>query len=499
MKKTAVIILMLMTIACAFLLLGCAPSEEKLTSYEINAVLNTTDMTITADETVNFVNNYDSALDSVYFHMYPAAYREGARFSPITESNILKAYPNGVDYGGITINSVFVDGEAGTYEIGGQDEDILMITGLMLNPEGSAEIKISFTLDIPQIRHRFGHYDNIVNLGNWYPIVSIFENNGWRTDPYYSKGDPFFSEVANYKVKLTTPTGWTVANTGTTNAAIDGEIATTTMTAEKVRDFAIVAGKNLQMSATAYQGVNIRYYYTSDDRSEYRLGLISDALKTFTSFFGEYPYGQLSVVKTHFMHGGMEYPQLVYVSDTLNESLFDDSIIHETAHQWWYGVVGSDEVRHAWLDEGLTEYSATVFYEKNPSYGISINDRIADAMKGYILFSEIYQAQMAGVSSLNRPLGDYFNTHDYVYHAYVKGELFFDSLRHLVGDTGFFAALSSYYTANMYKNASPEDLLYAFEQTTGKSLEKFFSNWLNGEVELYASVPMDGSVVLIEH
>lgn len=490
MKKIAIISALIMLTACVIFIVGCAPEEEeaKLSSYQINAVLDTENMTVAAEETVKYVNNNEVTLDSVYFHLYPAAYREGARFSPVETRYHEEAYPNGMSYGGIEINSVSVNGETAVYEIGGQDEDILIVNTAALEPTDEVEIKIGFDLTIPQIRHRFGYLNNVVNLGNWYPVAAIYENGGWRTDPYYSVGDPFYSEVADYNVSITTPAGWIISGPGTVSASIDGGETTTVFNAEKVRDFAMVAGENMFMDEAKAGDVTLRYYYVSDPKAEYRMKLIKDSLNTFNDLFGAYPYAQLSVVQTNFQQGGMEYPQIVYISNALNESLYDEAIIHEIAHQWWYGVVGNDEINSAWMDEGLTEYSTSVFYEKNPSYGVDFDDRIADAMKGYVLFNEVYEVQIAGDTSMNRPLNEYFSSIDYAYHTYVKGELMFDSVRHLIGDEPFFTALRTYYSGHMYKIAKPDDMIAEFEKASKMNLKTLFTNWLEGNVGLYASV-----------
>ena len=163
--------------------------------------------------------------------------------------------------------------------------------------------------------------------------------------------------------------------------------------------------------------------------------------------FGEYPYTQLSVVKTNFVHGGMEYPNLVYISDVINDyKSYTNVIVHEIAHQWWYSVVGSNEYSHAWLDEGLTEYSTALFYELNPSYEIEIKELMFNAIKIYTYYTQVYSAVYKKLdTTMTRALDEYVNENEYVYISYVKGMLLFDSLRQLVGDEKFFSGLELYF------------------------------------------------------
>lgn len=487
MKKTVCIIAAVVLIASALCMTACAPGDDeaKLTTYTIAATLDTEKMTVSATETVDYVNATDGELDSVYFHLYPSAFREGARYGCVGENEKSDAFPAGVDYGGITVPSVTVNGGECTWEIAGEDEDILTVTGLSVMPGDTVSIAIAFELDLPMARHRFGYYNNTVNLGNWYPIACVREEGAWRTDPYYSNGDPFYSEPANYNVTFTTPTGWNVAGTGTVSTEIAGEETKTTFKAEKVRDFAMTASERYTCIEEQIEGGPIvRYYYTSDSEAQAHLATAATAVRTFSELFGAYAYPTLSVAITPFLYGGMEYPQMVFVSDSLRGSLLEEAIIHEIAHQWWYAAVGNDQINDAWMDEGLAEYSTTLFYEKNPDYGVSGTDRIADAMQSYILFSEMYREHIGGDTSMNRPLGEYFSQIDYSFHTYVKGELLFDSVRHSVGDDKFFAALRSYYKEYSGKTATPDGLIACFESAGNMKLVSFFESWISGSALL---------------
>ena len=118
--------------------------------------------------------------------------------------------------------------------------------------------------------------------------------------------------------------------------------------------------------------------------------MIKDSLLFFNSKFGEYPYRQISVVKTPFLYGGMEYPNLVMIADNIVEKKdMARVIVHELAHQWWYGVVGNDQIREAWLDESITEYSAFLFFENHSSYGLNYSSLIEDAKTTYDLYVDV--------------------------------------------------------------------------------------------------------------
>lgn len=180
----------------------------------------------------------------------------------------------------------------------------------------------------------------------------------------------------------------------------------------------------------------------------------------------------------------MEYPNLVYISDAVeNVGDYQNVIIHETAHQWWYGIVGNSAYHYGWLDEGLTEYSTLLFYEKNPTYNVNISDSIKASTNSYVLFVDIYTQYLDNLdTSLNRNISEYDTEPEYVYMAYVKGMLLFDNLRELVGDKKFFNGLKYYFENNMFTNVTPETLIANFSKTSGTNLKPFFDSWINGDV-----------------
>ena len=478
MKKYIIIAAAAAVLLGALAFAGCTPEGGERTAYKISAVLDTENMTVTAEMDVRYVNGSEAELNELYFHLYPNAYREGARFAPVSASDMTEAYPHGKTYGGITVSEVTVAGEPCSWEIGGEDENILMISGIELMPGGALDVGVNFTLALPETRNRFGHYDGKINLGNWYPIAAVYEDGKWRADPYYSYGDPFYSEIADYSVTVTAPSGWEVAGTGSVTAAMNGDSMTYSFNAEGVRDFALCASDKYTCTEGSAGDVTVRFYGTAP-QAESGLKTVCDAVETFSELFGEYPYDTLSVVVTPFLEGGMEYPSLVMISDELGADMTTEAIIHETAHQWWYAAVGSDQINEPWLDEGLAEYSTTLFYERNPDYGVDISDRIADAMQSYVLFEDVY-SDTPDIGVMGRALGEYSSSTEYAFHAYVKGELMFDSLRHILGDDVFFDSLRSYYGNYSGRIADAACLIAEFESGSGMSLTGFFESWLSG-------------------
>ncbi len=469
MNKKLTMFKLLTIVAGVFLLTLCSVACESgfadvaRSSYVIDAYYDDTENILTANMTFTYRNATDAQKNRLYFHLYPRAYEEDASFSATKAIS---------EYGKLAIHSVTSE-KTIEYEIEGQDKDILaVIPAEAVEPGESLVVRIEYSLKLPRANHRLGVCKTGVNLGNWYPIFCANED----TSPYYAFGDPFLSECSDYEVSVSVPDCFTAAMTGAESEKIENGRKTITAKEENVRDFAIVLGKFNKISAKSGKTV-VNYFYVDDENAKESLSCAVDAIATFSRLFGEYPYSSYDVVKTDFTSGGMEYPCLSYVCTELNRSLFSEAIIHETAHQWWYAAVGNDQINHAWMDEGLAEYSVTLFYENNPSYGVTKEKRMSDAASAYMLFSEL---SLDKSHAMERRLPDFLTESDYVYSSYVKGALMFDSLRNLIGDKSFYSALGTYFSEYSGKTAEPDHMIAAFEKASGIPLSSYFNGWLSG-------------------
>ena len=495
-KKILIIILVVVLlgiiISTIVLLTSCRDNikkeSENLTNYTLNLNFDDGSKTLTGEETVDFINPYDVTLKKLEFHLYPNAFRQDATYRPVNNTNYNRAYPNGFSEGNITINNVSVDGVEKEVVIGGTDQNILEVElSEELFPEDRVSVSISFSVLLPNVNHRFGYGLNTYNFGNFYPILCIYEDGEFCEVNYGANGDPFYSNMANYDVNITYDDDFTLASTGVQNETLTSEGSkTTSITAQVVRDFAFVLSRNFSVISKKTGNTTVYYYYYEDDNAKTSLQAGVDAINTFNNLFGEYPYSTYSIVKTNFVHGGMEYPNLVYISDDVEDYKdYLNVIIHETAHQWWYNLVGSNACEYAWMDEGLTEYSTLMFYRENPSYEVDIQEVLNASLSSYILFSEIYESvygEFDGVMSKN--VNDFTGEMAYVYVTYVKGELFFNTLEEVLGEKVFLKGLKQYFNEYKFKIATPDDMVSCFEMVSKRDLEGFFDSWIEGKVIL---------------
>ena len=476
---------------CVLVLCGCAKNgdvnldkvSKNLNTYTMNLIYND-DHTLNGSQTLKYTNNSDTNLKTICFHLYPKAFTKGAVNKPVSSTNETKAYPNGPSYGDIDIISASINGERTEFNLSGLDNNILTV-GLLeeLEPCDKVSISLEYKVYVPNINHRFGYGDNAVNMANFYPVVAVIEDGEFVLDPYNSNGDPFYSECSNYDVTLTIPTSYKVASTGVqTNSTTLEDNTTYTINAKAVRDFAFVMSEKFEVASEQVEDTTVLYYYYDDENYKSNLQAGVDALNTFNRLFGKYPYSTLSVVKTNFVHGGMEYPNMVYISDVVEGADYTNVIIHEIAHQWWYGVVGSNAFRFPWLDEGLTEYSCVLFYQENPDYNVDPVELVKNTNNSFVTFVDLYTDVLGKVdTSMNRSLDEYNTEPEYVYMTYVKGMLLFDNIAEVVGRDKLISTLQTYYAENMFTNVTPEILVSALEKVTGRELASYINTWLEGK------------------
>jgi hypothetical protein len=287
--------------------------------YDIRAVYDEKTHTLDCSMDLSYKNNSDAILDELCFHLYPNAYRKGAQFRAVDENVRESAYVNGESYGGIQIHNVTRGEKQVEWSIEGEDDDILVVPLIKeLEPTERVALSIDFTVTLAQVRHRLGYVEGVANFGNWYPIACKKTQSGFDTSPYYSNGDPFWSDCSDYKVTVTVPASFSVALSGKSEKVENGVTVTYTSQIENARDFAFVVGE-FETLRKKVGKTEVIYYYKKDTDAQSTIDCAVDALAFFSEKFGEYPYSTYSVVETHFVYGGMEYPALVYVSDLLNK------------------------------------------------------------------------------------------------------------------------------------------------------------------------------------
>lgn len=491
MKKFSLIFLCLFSV---FAFSGCKKSTdlqlntETLNNYNITLTVNTEEKHVSATQTLSYINNSNTPLNEIKFHVYPQFFNEECINYVVSNNKMNEAFPNGMDFCSFEITRIQANSKDKEICFDGEHNSIIAVNlDSSLSPNERIELSFEYNFSIPNCEHRFGYGDNTINLANFYPIACVFEDGEFNTNPYNSNGDPFYSDISNYSVSISANNSYIVAGTGEKTDSISANnLRTTTFKASGVRDFALVLSNKFEIASKQVDNTLVEYYYFDDTNFETNLKASVDALTTFNKLFGKYPYKTLSIVKNDFIYGGMEYPTLVMISaDIENNDDYMNVIIHEIAHQWWYGVVGNDEFEYPWLDEALTEYSTLLFYDYNEGYNFTHDQLLNINKENYSLFVSVYEEVLGSIDTSMRAVNEYATEPEYTYCTYVKGVLMYESLYQLIGEKNFIESLKVYYSDNAYKNVKPESLILAFEQVTEKDMDNFFSSWTSGKVVIH--------------
>ncbi len=460
--------------------------EDYLNHYKIETVFDDESMSLKGSQTITFKNKLNDDFENIYFHIYPNIFKN-KKHIPFEEEEMQYAYPNGFNPGWIEIIDIKEKNQRLYYKVMGDGETVLRVTPQMpIKPGEEREFLIEFEVKLPNVVARMGYGDNTINITNWFPILAVYDQQGWNLDPYYAIGDPFYSEVASYDISIEVPSDYIIATTGNIVKQQSSKKNKTRykMSAEKVRNFAMILSKKFDVKTANVDGITVNSYTLEGQKSEEALQVALDSVAIFNKIFGKYPYQQLSVVASDFFLGGMEYPNLVMIGNQLyrleEDFPLEYVIAHEIAHQWWYGIVGNNEVTEPWLDEALTEYSTLLYFEEK--YGSHIKEQIFEKMikAQYENFLALKTDKGEGIL---RSLKDFDDSLEYSSIVYSRGALFVEALRSEMGDKNFYRALREYYQRYQFQNVTTMDFYNIFEKNTDKKLKPLFQEWLKVNIE----------------
>lgn len=350
--------------------------NEALNYYDIRASLDVDKDIITATQKVEYTNVEGLDLEAIYFHVYPNAFKKG------NHPSLFDKDLDEIDhqYGFVDVKEIHINGEGVSFELAPIDTTLKI--AYLFEANKSYTIELTYDVYISTTSERFGVAGGIYNLGNWYPILAAYDEEGWHLDPYYSVGDPFYSDMSNYDVQMTVPNDYEVAASGYLNAYEMAEQQTFNFRGDAMRDFAFVIGNEFTIESHEIDGTTVYLYYPPSIKDhkwlDEALYFGYSTIELYDDLIGDYPYKNYSVVITNFP-SGMEYPGLVFISDGYFNGYSVDNlrgvIVHETVHQWFYSLIGDDEIEDGWIDEGLTSYFTAYYdwvFDKKDAYNETI-------------------------------------------------------------------------------------------------------------------------------
>ena len=423
-----------------------APLETGLSLYEAS-------LTVDAEQNLLF-----GKLRLTYVNPYPDSLFEV----------VLNLFPNAVSPKCLMLETVTVAGLDADYTLDENGTHLTLPLTHELKTGESTEIYISYAVQVPKTSDRFGTGKNRLMFGNAIPVAAVYENGAWRMDEYISTGDSFYSEAANYRVVIAAPQNYTVSCTGSVEEQrTQSGVTTMLASAYEVRDFAFSLHKNAYVSTQNANGIEVVGVALTQKAADFAAKSGSDALLYFSDKICDYPYNRLCVVDFDGS-GGMEYPGLIMINTSLLSGSTEEYaamvVAHEVAHQWFYGIVGSDQLNEPWVDESLVEFLGFAF---------------SRAYFGDTVYNELWQSSFDSFAAYERTLRldaplKSFEGNDYFFVVYAYGAHVMRDLFNELGEDMFFTALQNYVGEHRYKNAEGTDLIAAFSEVAGNDMGPWF-------------------------
>lgn len=486
-NKIIAVIIVVILIGISILITTINMPKQQICEYYIDATIQ--EEYLKGEMTLKYVNKNEHSINELYFNLYPNAFKnEDNVLNVAVPDRINEAYPNGFNQGYINVVSVIIDGKNAEYSLV-DDEQVLKINTGEIKKNKKEEIVINFEEKLPDSPMRYGYGESTFNYGNWYPVLCPFENGEPIITKYVSNGDPFYSECSDYYVTIKTSPEYRIATSGKILSKNTENPMQTKWSIEgkNIRDFAFVLSKDFNLKSTKVGETLIySYYLENDEAGESALKYAEKAINCFNKMFGEYPYETFSVVACDFYIGGMEYPNLVYIDKNLYSNIYyealEEVVVHETAHQWWYGVVGNNEQKEAWLDEGLTQFSVALYIDE--IYGKERYKMYLNENESYCktVFEIVKDVTGKVNKQIDRPTGEFEHWLLYDALTYDVCALMFDNLRNSIGDDKLFNGLKSYYEANKFKISNKEKFISDLSLYTGTDVNAYVEPWLNGSI-----------------
>ncbi|MBN1678722.1 MAG: M1 family metallopeptidase [Anaerolineae bacterium] len=370
-------------------------------------------------------------------------------------------------------------------EPGITERESVMILSLddPLEPGESVEMEMTFSVAAERGLNAsygaFGFQKDVFSGPEWYPTLSVYEEgSGWWLDRPTPQGDAAYTESGLYEVMLTVPENFVVAMSGSEIDAFASGNDTMTYhyVSGPMRDSLLVASPVFGVLTDYVDDIAVNVFYWPGDESaaEEILEMATDSVRIYNEKFGPYPFAELDVAET-FNYTGIEYPGIIVLADRNWErgnQFMEITTAHEVAHQWWYSLVGNNQVTQPWIDESLTSYSEYVYMRD-----VHGEDRAKDLRDSDRDIYNFYRGTGAPDLVLDLPVTSYVDN-NYGVIIYVKGPLFYYELEQVLGREIFFDAVNHYFERNRYEVAKSADVLDAFEEATGEELDALFYQWV---------------------
>jgi hypothetical protein len=506
---------------------------QQQVDYTINVKLNDVKHTLSANESLVYYNNSPDTLKFICFHLWPNAYKDNNSALAkqfLQQGNRNFYYAKEQDRGYIDSLDFKTDDQSLKIEYDKNNPDICKVfLTQALAPGQKTTITTPFKVKIPSASFsRLGHDNQAYYITQWYPKPAVYDASGWNQMPYLDQGE-FYSEYGSFDVSITLPKNYVLAATGdrfdneaeekfllekskATEEKIklldsalfkidmsfpksDAEFKTVRFKQNNVHDFAWFTDKRYNVLRGEMvlphtkTSVNTWAFFTDANLDLWRNAIeyISDATYYYSLWNGDYAYNNVTAVDgTIAAGGGMEYPNITIIGETSTAFELDMLITHEVGHNWFYGMLGSNERKNAWMDEGINSFNELRYIRtkypnatlatilgRDSTFGLLHVNKYKQAHSYYWLYA---MSAKQGEDQACASFSEAFSEMNYGAIVYSKTALLFNYLMDYMGENDFDIAMQFYFNQCKFKHPKPADLRKTLEYFSEKNLSWFFDD-----------------------
>jgi len=492
--------------------------EGPVVSYLIEAQLFPKIRKLTGTETLSWRNTCQHPVEHLRFHLYYNAFRS-LKTTFMQEGKYYKKYKSmeaqkKLKFGEIKIKEIrrIAGGDlTGNHRFVSPDDDNPEDRTVMelkldepVQPGQILRLKIDFILTIPQIFARTGAEDDYFFMAQWFPKIGVLQNDGQWHCYQFHRSSEFFADYGSYRVWLSVPENFVIGATGNlinTEKNADNTI-TYLFEEQDIHDFAWTAypgftkiTETVQLKGNMEPTTIELLLSPRHGAAKYRyLNSLKFAMHFFAQYIFPYPYKKITVVDPPLKgmySSGMEYPTLITAGyiDLLPDSfkLTEAVTIHEFGHEYWYGIIGTDEFREAWLDEGVNSFFELEIMGAYFKDSYSLLDLPFLKINDWESRRQHY-ADLLPVDPVDQYSWKFLSRPYYGGNVYSKAAIFLESLKNLIGQDRMYNFFKYYAEKYKFKHPSTGDFIDTFNTFMNEDFSWAFDQFIKGEKGLDHSV-----------
>jgi hypothetical protein len=459
----------LMPIASQVVKANILPSQQdiplfmkKASIYQVKVSIADDFKSLVGSESIQYSNNESADLTEIYIQLFPNT------FGPY-----------------LKIEKATINGAVIRPRLEFNDTAACFVLAQPLKPGESLQFHLDYSLEVPtDSKFSYGLFvyaDEILSLYQFIPLIPVFNEQGWQVSEPARMGDLTFNDASFFDVQVDAPESLVIAASGVRiSQKIENGRRFETYLAGPVRDFYLAASPNYKITTADWQGITINSFAPQNYQvnSDLVLATARHALEIYSNEFGPYPYTELDLVSAP-MHGalGMEYSGIVALSIDLydpltgsgNSMLMESVVAHEVAHQWFFNIIGSDQVDEPWLDEGMAQFATGLYFQD--LHGDTAGEK----------YRLSWQQRWQRIQSQPLPIGlpvSAYKEEQYSPIIYGRAPLFIEFLQEKLGRKLFSIFLHTYYQKFQWGIVPTDGLRQTAEEICACSLESQFKDWV---------------------